>query len=160
MTFEVQPTRVSGRRPVLSIVLAFAIAAGVVGAAVVTRPPSAVAERPTTSTAAAFATLHLPARLACHGVARPACETATRAALGLFVPADGPVVSAGTWASLVCSNALDCPPNLLTHDATPLGSVIVSFATGPDAWVNVMSRPEPTPAGTANVPYAWLVRWH
>jgi len=160
MAFEVLPTRVTGGRPGLAIVVALAIGLAVFGAAFATRAPVAAAQKPATVVPSAIAALHLPSRLDCHDIGQPTCEIATRAALALFMPTDGTVVSAGAWGSLVCSNALDCPPNLLTHDATPLGSVIVSFANGPDAWVNVMSRPAATPAGPAPAAYAWLVRWH
>jgi len=157
MAFEVRPTAVRGGHPRAGIALAAAIGLVVVVGALVTRQP--VPARPSTLTEADIAALRLPARLDCHDLARRDCEVATRAALALFAPADGEVTSAGAWKSLLCSNTLDCPPSRLTADATPVGSVIVTFATGPAAWINVMAYPSTSGNAPGTAADAWVVRW-
>jgi hypothetical protein len=157
MAFEVRPTAVRSGHPLAGIAVAVLIGLVVVVGAVLTRPP--VPARPASLDPRVIAALHLPARLDCHDLGRTDCEAATRAALGLFGPSDGAVTAAGAWKSLLCSNTLDCPPTRLTADATPMGSVIVTFADGPAAWINVMAHPTTTGAGPGTIAEAWVVRW-
>jgi hypothetical protein len=149
MAFEVRPTAVRSGHPWLGVALAAAIGLAVTVGAVVTKP--ATPARPTTLGPDAIAALHLPAALDCHDLGRSACEAATRAAIRLVAMPDDRVTAAAAWTSLLCSNTLDCPPTRLTADATPVGSVIVTFATGPAAWINVMAHPSTVDA--------WVVRW-
>jgi hypothetical protein len=157
MAFEVPPTAVRSGHPRRWIGLAALVGLVVVVGAVLTRPP--VPTRTSSLDPAVITALHLPAQLDCHDLDRSSCEAATRAAIGLFAPSDGAVTAAGAWKSLLCSNTLDCPPTRLTADAEPLGSVIVTFAAGPAAWINVMAHPASIAGGPETVADAWVVRW-
>jgi hypothetical protein len=157
VTFEVQPIQVGAGHWRLAIVLVAVLALAIVGVGVVSRPHVSAA-RGASVDARELAVLRLPSGLDCHDLARPDCESAIRTALLLLEPTDGAVVEAGAWKSLLCSNSLDCPPTLLAA-SSPVGSVVLRFASGDDAWINVMARPEPTPAGPVVTPFAWFVRW-
>jgi hypothetical protein len=164
MGFEVQPVTVRAGHWRLAIAMVFLMAASTVAFAVMSRPPVRLAQKALSADVTALLSRTpppLPAQLDCHDLPRGACVSATRAALGLFTKGDGPVTAAGAWKSLLCSNTFDCSPSVLTPDATPLGSVILTFGTGPSAWVNVVSRPAPTPGNGSAGPQAlaWVVRW-
>lgn len=183
MAFEVQPTGLRPRHPRLGIAAAVLIGAVLIGLGLATRPfpgpeldppafpsgspavarPVALASPPLDShTDAQPGSLRpLPTTLDCRDVTREICTKAASAALSILQD-DLPAVSGVTvWRSLVCSDLPDCPPQLLTRDTVPLGSVIVSFAdVGPEAWINVVER-QAAPDGSATEPAkAWIVRWH
>lgn len=144
----------------LAIAAVALIAITIVGVGAVMRAPAAPQVKALSVDGPALLGQTLPSRLDCHHLPRDPCEAATRAALTLVAPDQIPVTSAEAWQSLLCNSTFDCSPRYLTPDATPLGSVILTFSTGPAAWVNVVTRPEPG-AGEAAVPapVAWVVRW-
>jgi hypothetical protein len=80
----------------------------------------------------------LPTLIDCHAVASAQCRRLVRAALRVL-PDELPVVGhAEVWASLVCNDNFDCPPEYL-RDSQPAGSVIVGFGDGsPGVTVNVV----------------------
>jgi hypothetical protein len=183
MGFEVRPTGLRPQHPRLGIAAAVLIGAILVGVGVAARSAPAtaparaepssrgrVAASPVAvhqSPAAVGATLPagsprpLPATLECRDVTRLVCTKAATAAMAIL-PADLPAISGATvWHSLLCSVLPDCPPQLLTRESVPLGSVIVTFAdAGPEAWINVVEH-EGGPDGLAIRPArAWIVRWH
>ena len=102
----------------------------------------------------------LPANLECHAVSDAICDAVAIASLAIL-PADAPpVLAIDAWASILCGDSLDCPPQRLAA-SEPLGSAVVTFAGGgSQAWVNVV---EPSPGtagdGSADGPTAWIVRW-
>jgi hypothetical protein len=161
MAFEVQPTTVRAGHWRLSIVLVVLAVVAIVVHAVATKTSPPLLVKALSVDGATLMAQALPSKLDCHDLPRRDCETATRAALTLFSPADGSVSSAGAWKSLLCSNSIECSPRHLTPDSSPLGSVILTFGTGPAAWVNVVVRPQATAAGSIEqTPIAWLARWH
>jgi hypothetical protein len=161
MAFEVQPTTVRAGHWRLAIILVGLAAVATVAFAIVTKPSPPLLVKALSVDSATLLAQALPSQLDCHDLPRVDCETATRAALTLFSPADGPVSGAGAWKSLLCSNSIECSPRHLTPDSSPLGSVILTFGTGPAAWVNVVVRPQVTAAGSIEeTPIAWLARWH
>ena len=102
----------------------------------------------------------LPANLECHAVSDAICDAVATASLAIL-PADAPrVVAIDAWASILCGDSLDCPPQRLAM-SEPLGSAVVTFAGGGlQAWVNVV---EPSQGGTGDGSAAgltaWVVRW-
>ena len=188
MDFDVAPAPVRRRGPRIPpiVVLAFGIA--IVAFAVVTanpgersagglaRPigrsggPRGPDDRrpgddpdPTAASPAPFPSTRgrrLPANLECHAVSDAICDAVATASLAIL-PADAPaVLGIDAWASILCGDSLDCPPQRLAA-SEPLGSAVVTFAGGgAQAWVNVV---EPSPGtagdGSADGPTAWIVRW-
>jgi hypothetical protein len=186
MAFDIAPVpvrRPASRGPVIAVValglgiVTFAVATagsaappGGVAPAVAGGAPGPVAHAPATpstrsappaSTASpATVPLRLPARIECHAVDPSTCDRLARATIGIL-PASGLRVSGiDAWASLLCGDAVDCPPDRL-NGALLMGSTVVSFETpGTRAWVNVI-EPAPT-RGREWAPaqaVAWIVRW-
>ena len=87
------------------------------------------------------------------------CDAVATASLAIL-PADAPrVVGIDAWASILCGDNLDCPPQRLAT-TEPLGSAIVSFVDGPQAWVNVVEPAQADGDGSTPGLIAWIVRWH
>jgi hypothetical protein len=190
MSFDVEPAPVRRRGPRIPAIVVLAAGVAVVAFAVVTADPggtapvagsvaspgASVAEvarvAPTTGapTATGGATTRaapfpstrgrrLPANLECHAISDAICDAVATASLAVL-PADAPAVAAiDAWASILCGDSLDCPPQRLAR-SEPLGSAVVSFAGGNQAWVNVV-EPSAIAAGngSTDAPIAWIVRW-
>jgi hypothetical protein len=183
MAFDVTPTPVRRRGPRIPAIVVLAVGIGIVGTAVATSSPgepttvpastapaaavtrvmptsggSATAAKPAASPAQFPSTrgARPPSNLKCHAVSDAICDAVAMASLAIL-PADAPrVVGIDAWASILCGDSLDCPPQRLAT-SEPLGSAIVTFARGPQAWVNVV---DPSPAAEASAgPLAWIVRW-
>ena len=159
MTYQLQPTAVRAGHWRLSIAFIALIAVSVVGAGFASRRPEAPpAVKATSSSSAQILALSLPDSVACHEVAPPDCVVAARAAVALLAPDGGRITAAEVWRSLLCNSTFECPPTLLTPESTPLGSVVLTFDSGPAAWINVVSKPQVAPVSSDAV-LAWLVRW-
>ncbi len=182
MAFDVAPAPVRRRGPRIPVIVVLAAGLAVVGFAVLTSNPDgqapavspgpsagAVARVAPTTAARTGATpapfpstrgRRLPANLECHAVSDAICDAVATASLAIL-PADAPPVQGiDAWASILCGDSLDCPPQRLAT-SEPLGSAVVTFAGGgAQAWVNVV---EPSPGasggGPADGPTAWIVRW-
>ncbi len=184
MAFDVSPAPVRRRGPRIPALVVLAAGIGIVAVALATASPgdqtrlpqasasaAAVARvTPTirTSTAAEPAASpapfpstrgrRLPADLECHAVSNAICDAVATASLAIL-PADAPrVVGIDAWASILCGDNLDCPPQRLAT-TEPLGSAIVSFVGGPQAWVNVVEPALANDDGSTAGPVAWIVRW-
>ena len=185
MTFEVEPTRVGGRRQRWSALVVGAVGltlvlAAVAGAVFATRPASvATAGLPEVSPSPASAPVDAlgapitgapaagrpgararpPATIACHGLPRTACVDAVDAAVAILPAGLPPIRTAGAWSSLLCGDTLDCPLGSLSG-SDPVGSVVLTFeGGGPSAMINVV-RPEALPGARLPIPLqAWLARW-
>ncbi len=126
-------------------------------AAASARPRSTTAAPPSAATQVG-ASRTLVQRLECNGVAYQTCSRIVYAAAGALPEGLPPVVKASIWATIMCSSTLECPSTLLTADADPLGSAVLTFADGgPAAWINVVSLMSAD--GGAPTSRAWLVRW-
>ena len=188
MAFDVAPEPVRRRGPRIPVFVVLAAGIAVVAFAVVTAnpggpapavPPRASAEAqarqapttiaaPTTAAGAPAAPApfpstrgrRLPANLECHAVSDAICDAVATASLAIL-PADAPPVQGiDAWASILCGDSLDCPPQRLAM-SEPLGSAVVTFAGGgAQAWVNVVEPSPGTPGSEpADGPTAWIVRW-
>ena len=159
------PARVRGRSWAVPAGLVAAIGLGLVGLGISARmitPAPAPTATPGPVAGLDGTTLPsrqrtLPASLDCHDLPHATCARVVDAALAVL-PGDVPdVATAGAWGSLLCDSTFDCPPTDL-QSATPLGSVIVSFADGgTEAWVNVVERAVAERPG--RVTQAWIVAW-
>jgi hypothetical protein len=160
MTYEVQPTSVRAGHWRLSIAFVALVAVSVVALGVWSRPAVTQAARVAALKGPPILALALPASFDCHGIAGPDCAAAARAAVALVASEGERVARAEVWSSLLCNSTFECPPTLLTPESTPIGSVVLTFDSGPAAWINVVSKPELLFGGTSgDALLAWLVRW-
>lgn len=188
MAFDVAPAPVRRRGPRIPPIVVIAFGIAVVAFAVATANPGerspesspaasarAVARvaptigaptatgDPTGATPAPFPSTRgrrLPANLECHAVSDAICDAVAIASLAIL-PADAPpVLGIDAWASILCGDSLDCPPQRLAA-SEPMGSAVVTFAGGgSQAWINVVEPSQGTAGdGSADGPTAWIVRW-
>ncbi len=184
MGFEVAPTRLRRRGLVPAVavlvaglalvVVAFlaasdegpAVASGSASPAAVAaaiRPPSQHAD---TSEAVGradhrvVATMLPPSdEIVCHDIDTVSCGEVVRASIVLVSPDDGDVTAIAAWPTILCGDDFDCPRERLLG-YRPLGSAVVSVASGAQAWVNVLEpAPYPGRVWDPTSTEAWVVRW-
>jgi hypothetical protein len=179
MGFEVTPTSVgrgerrggSAALVVAAAVLAVAAVAvmtsgtedppvAIVGAtrsAVVVPPPTS---EPSSTPRPVAAERMPPPVVDCTDASPETCAIAIEAALEVLTPGLPAVESAVVSHSLLCGDALDCPPHHLRRMVGQIGSVTLEFVDrGPSAWVNVLYRQPGRPADASPRIHAWIARW-
>ena len=153
----------------MAIVAAAVIAAAVLGrlstdpssksAATSANPSATVAQDPADDVLPAAAPdASLPASIACRDIASWRCRQLVLAGVVLLADTERPV-RADVYPSLVCGDDLDCPRTFLSG-SSPAGSVVLTFADGGTAWVNVVMTETPRRVGeTPRRCVGRLVRW-
>ncbi len=100
-----------------------------------------------------------PEAIVCHGIDAISCGEVARAAIALLSPDDGVVTAIAAWPTILCNDDLDCPRGRLVG-YRPLGSAVVSVASGAQAWVNVLEpAPYPGRVWDPTSTEAWVLRW-
>jgi hypothetical protein len=95
-----------------------------------------------------------PPRLTCHGVPGARCADILKAVLiAVATPPIPHPTRVDIWASLLCSDAFDCPPGQI-DDRRPAGSAVVT-AGSIWLWVNVTDALGASGPGTLS---AWVIR--
>ncbi|MGH2474341.1 MAG: hypothetical protein ACRDIL_03680 [Candidatus Limnocylindrales bacterium] len=153
MDYRIEPTRLARRsgRAVLIGAAAVVVGLGVVLAVLALQRPTV------TSTVVAEATVvpapsptPLPA-ITCHDLETVRCSHVAEAALGAIDDPTLPTVrGVEVWATLLCGDTLDCPPDRL-GERRVAGSAVVGLADDRALWVNVTESER----GTFD---AWVVR--
>ena len=128
-------------------------------AAASANPSAAVAQdRAENVPPAAAPDASLPASIACRDIASWRCRQLVLAGVVLLPDRERPV-RADVYPSLVCGDDLDCPRTFLTG-SSPAGSVVLTFADGGTAWVNVVMTETPRRVGETPRRFVGrLVRW-
>jgi hypothetical protein len=184
MGFEVAPTRLRGRGLLpgvavliagLAMVVVGFLAASDEGPAVpsgsaspaaarsIASPPSAPADGGDTGGRAdrslVATILPPPDAIVCHDIDTVSCGEVVRASIVLMPPDDGDVTAIAAWPTILCGDDFDCPRDRLLG-YRPLGSAVVSVASGAQAWVNVLEpAPYPGRVWDPTSTEAWVVRW-
>jgi hypothetical protein len=153
MGFQVEPTRLGGRsgRAVLIGAATVVVGLGVIVAALAFPRPAVPPAPVAAATIAPIASPTPRPPITCHDLGPARCTEVADAALAAIDDPSLPGVRAvDVWATLVCGDTLDCPPDRLGKRSVA-GSAIVGLSDDVSLWVNVTD----TGRGTLD---AWVVR--